>query len=87
MAFAANKGQDKPLKYPTIFSSADVAIVTKVDLAVAVEFSWEAAYNNIHAVRPDMRVFRLSSRTGDGMQPYLEFLAARLAELRQATTV
>jgi hydrogenase nickel incorporation protein HypB len=84
---SVTEGEDKPLKYPTIFNSADVAVVTKADLAAAVEFSWETAYNNIQAVRPGMRVFRLSAKTGNGMQPYLEFLAARLAELRQATTV
>ena len=81
---SVTEGEDKPLKYPTIFNSADVAIVTKTDLAAAVEFDWDAAYGNIQAVRPGMRVFRLSSKTGEGMEEYLEFLAARLAELRCA---
>jgi hydrogenase nickel incorporation protein HypB len=48
---SVTEGEDKPLKYPTIFNSADVAIVTKADLAVAVEFDWESAYRNIQAVR------------------------------------
>jgi hydrogenase nickel incorporation protein HypB len=81
---SVTEGEDKPLKYPTIFNSADVAIVTKIDLAEAVEFSWEAAYKNIQAVRPGMPVFRLSSKTGEGMGEYLKFLAAHLLELRQA---
>jgi hydrogenase nickel incorporation protein HypB len=84
---SVTEGEDKPLKYPTIFNSADVAVVTKTDLAAAVEFDWDAAYGNIQAVRPGMRVFRLSSKTGDGMEEYLAFLAARLAELRSATAV
>lgn len=84
---SVTEGEDKPLKYPTIFNSADVAIVTKTDLADAVEFNWDAAYGNIQAVRPGMRVFRLSSKTGAGMEEYLEFLAARLAEVRSATAV
>ncbi len=62
---SVTEGEDKPLKYPTIFNSADVAIVTKTDLAEAVEFNWDAAYGNIQAVRPGMRVFRLSAKTGD----------------------
>lgn len=41
MLLSVSEGEDKPLKYPTIFNSADVAIVTKADLAVAVEFDWE----------------------------------------------
>lgn len=84
---SVTEGEDKPLKYPTIFNSADVAIVTKTDLSSAVEFNWDTAYGNIQAVRPGMRVFRLSSKTGEGMGEYLEFLASRLAELRSATAV
>jgi hydrogenase nickel incorporation protein HypB len=84
---SVTEGEDKPLKYPTIFNSADVAIVTKTDLADAVEFNWNAAYGNIQRVRPGMRVFRLSSKTGEGIEEYLDFLAARLAELRSATAV
>jgi hydrogenase nickel incorporation protein HypB len=84
---SVTEGEDKPLKYPTIFNSADMAVVTKVDLAAAVEFSWETAYRNIQAVRPGMRVFQLSAKTGDGMQVFLEFLLTRLTELRQAAPV
>jgi hydrogenase nickel incorporation protein HypB len=74
---SVTEGEDKPLKYPTIFNSADVAVVTKVDLAEAVEFSWETVLSNIQAVRPGMPVFRLSAKTGEGMEEYFNFLAAR----------
>src|ERR1700688_4711816 len=65
---SVTEGEDKPLKYPTIFNSADVAIVTKMDLAEAVEFDWHTAYNNIQAVRPGMQVFKLSAKSGEGME-------------------
>src|SRR3984893_15040582 len=81
---SVTEGEDKPLKYPTIFNSADVAIVTKMDLAAAVEFSWKTAYDNIQAVRPGMPVLKLSAKTGEGVEEYLRFLAARL---RQAAAV
>jgi hydrogenase nickel incorporation protein HypB len=81
---SVTEGEDKPLKYPTIFNSADVAVVTKTDLAAAVEFNWDAAFGNIQAVRPGMRVFRLSAKTGEGMEEYLQYLGTRLAELRSA---
>jgi hydrogenase nickel incorporation protein HypB len=84
---SATEGEDKPLKYPTIFNSADIAVVSKFDLAEAVEFNWETAYNNIQAVRPGMPVFRLSAKTGIGMDEYLNFLATRLAELRHTAKV
>jgi hydrogenase nickel incorporation protein HypB len=75
---AVTEGEDKPLKYPTIYNSADIAVVTKMDLAAAVEFDWTAAYGNIQAVRPGMRVFKLSTKNGDGLREFLEFLAAHL---------
>ena len=84
---SVTEGEDKPLKYPTIFNSADVAIVTKMDLAAAVEFNWDIAYSNIQAVRPGMQVFRVSAKTGEGMEDYLSFLSASLAQLRPAASV
>jgi hydrogenase nickel incorporation protein HypB len=84
---SVTEGEDKPLKYPTIFNSADVAVVTKMDLAAAVEFDWHSAYGNIQAVRPGMRVFKLSAKSGDGMGQYLDFLTACRNELRAATAV
>jgi hydrogenase nickel incorporation protein HypB len=84
---SVTEGEDKPLKYPTIFNSADVAIVTKADLAAAVEFDWETAHRNIQAVRPGMQVFKLSAKTGEGMGDYLKFLVAHLIELRQTAAV
>ena len=79
---SVTEGEDKPLKYPTIFNSADVAVVTKMDLAPAAEFDWAAAYGNIQAVRPGMQVFKVSAKTGEGMQDFLHLLAARRDELR-----
>jgi hydrogenase nickel incorporation protein HypB len=84
---SVTEGEDKPLKYPTIFNSADVAVVTKLDLAAAVVFDWETAFNNIQAVRPGMQVFKVSAKTGESMENFLQFLAARLSELRSAPTV
>ncbi|MBV9766259.1 MAG: hydrogenase nickel incorporation protein HypB [Acidobacteriaceae bacterium] len=72
---SVTEGEDKPLKYPTIFNSADVAVLTKIDLADAVEFDWTAAQNNIQAARPGMRMIPVSSKTGEGMQEWLQFLS------------
>ncbi|MFZ0292041.1 MAG: hydrogenase nickel incorporation protein HypB [Candidatus Sulfotelmatobacter sp.] len=84
---SVTEGEDKPLKYPTIFNSADVAMVTKMDLAPAVEFDWQAAYGNIQAVRPGMLVLKLSAKTGEGMNGYLDFLKKRLNESRMAEVI
>src|SRR5262249_54216595 len=72
--FSVTEGEDKPLKYPTIFNTADVAVITKIDLAAAVEFDSVAAHANIAAVRPGMRIFEVSAKTSQGLGSFLEFL-------------
>ena len=86
---SVTEGEDKPLKYPTIFNSADLAVITKMDLAEAVEFNSSVARANIQAVRPGMRVFELSTKSGEGMRDYFDFLAASLTQMRtpQSQTV
>jgi hydrogenase nickel incorporation protein HypB len=79
---SVTEGEDKPLKYPTIFNSADVAVITKNELSQAVEFDWEAARKGIESVRPGMQIFRLSAKTGEGMEDYLQFLTQQLADHR-----
>src|SRR5579859_3323367 len=79
---SVTEGEDKPLKYPTIFNSADVAVISKNELAPVLEFEWETARKSIESVRPGMRIFRLSAKTGEGMDKYLEFLCQRLTEQR-----
>lgn len=71
---SVTEGEDKPLKYPTIFNSADVTVVTKMDLARAVDFDENLADANIQAVRPGMLVLKLSAKTGKGMDEFLKFL-------------
>lgn len=64
---SATEGEDKPLKYPTIFNTADVAMITKLDLADAAGFDLELARRNIQRVRPGMMIMEISARTGRGM--------------------
>ncbi|HLJ48702.1 MAG TPA: hydrogenase nickel incorporation protein HypB [Bryobacteraceae bacterium] len=80
---SVTEGEDKPLKYPTIFNSADVAIITKKDLAEAVEFDREAALANIAVVRPGMQVFEVSAKTGRGLKHWVEYLAAQRKNCRR----
>src|SRR5499427_9573502 len=59
---SVTEGEDKPLKYPTIFNTADIAVVTKIDLAQAVGFDREALLRNIERVRPGLEVLEVSAR-------------------------
>src|SRR5246127_1973258 len=79
---SVTEGEDKPLKYPTIFNTADVAVITKTDLAAAVEFDLAAAERSIQSVRPGMQIFQASAKTGEAMETYLDFLARCLTEQR-----
>ena len=69
------EGEDKPLKYPTIFSGADLAVLTKMDLAEAAGFDREEALHNIQEVRPGLEVLETSARSGLGMEGWLDRLA------------
>ncbi len=75
--FSVTEGEDKPLKYPTIFNSADIAVITKIDLAAAVECDLAAAHRNILAVRPGMQILEVSVKTGQGFQDWLALLEQR----------
>ena len=77
------EGEDKPLKYPTIFNTADVAVLSKIDLAEAVSFDRDAALASVESVRPGMRTIALSARTGEGMAEYLGLLESGLLASRE----
>lgn len=72
---SVTEGEDKPLKYPTIFNTADVAVITKSDLAEAVGFDRAEARRSLAAVRPDLPILEASARTGEGLSSWLALLA------------
>jgi hydrogenase nickel incorporation protein HypB len=71
---SVTEGEDKPLKYPGLFNSSDIALLTKMDLASACEFDRQAALDNLQSVRPGMRVIETSAKTGAGMDDWFRFL-------------
>jgi hydrogenase nickel incorporation protein HypB len=71
---STTEGEDKPLKYPPMFHSAHVAIVTKSDLVVAAGFDREVALANLRRVSHHAEIFELSAKTGAGMKAWLDFL-------------
>jgi hydrogenase nickel incorporation protein HypB len=73
---SVTEGEDKPLKYPNIFNSADIAIITKMDIAEACEFDLATATANIQSVRPGMRILTTSAKSGTGMDAWLACLAS-----------
>ena len=69
------EGDDKPIKYPSIFAKSDVVILNKVDLMELVDFDRATFYATLYALNPDASVFELSSRTGVGVAAWVGWLA------------
>jgi hydrogenase nickel incorporation protein HypB len=80
---ATTEGEDKPLKYPPVFSGADVVVVNKTDLAAAAGFDREAALRNIRRTAPKAAVLEVSAKTGAGMEAWYALLEKRLAAARK----
>ena len=76
---SVTEGEDKPLKYPTMFNSADAAVITKIDIAAPCGFDRDLALRNINEIRPGIRIFETSAKTGAGMEEWLEYLAEERA--------
>lgn len=68
----ATEGEDKPLKYPVLFKSSHVVVVSKIDLAEACEFDLPSALQNIASVAPQARVFVTSAKSGEGLAGWFD---------------
>ncbi|MGD0262966.1 MAG: hydrogenase nickel incorporation protein HypB [Verrucomicrobiota bacterium] len=77
---SVTEGEDKPLKYPPIFQSADVVLISKIDLAQACGHDRDTALANIRRVAPKARVFETSAKTGQGLDAWREFLLQQQRE-------
>jgi hydrogenase nickel incorporation protein HypB len=77
--FSVTEGEDKPLKYPHMFSAADVLLLSKTDLVPHVRFDLDRAVANALTVNPHLEVFRVSSYTGDGLPQWYAWLRGELA--------
>jgi len=83
---SVTEGEDKPKKYPPIFHNADAVVLTKMDLADAVEFDREAALANVRDVAPAARIIEVSAKTGEGMEEWFAYLEECL-EAKRAIAV
>ena len=76
---SVTEGEDKPLKYPALFSSADAVVINKSDLAEATGFDRRSAIANLQATAPQAELFELSARTGEGIEALIRWLDAQPA--------
>ncbi len=73
------EGEDKPFKYPPIFKSADLVLLTKTDLAEASGFDRDAVLSAVSRVAPQAGLLEISSRTGSGLEAWFDYLAGLTA--------
>ena len=83
---SVTEGEDKPRKYPPIFNTADLAVITKIDLSGAADYEQALACRYLEEVRPGLDVFHVSAKSGHGMEGWLRRLEAGLSQKRTATS-
>ena len=81
MVYSVTEGEEKPLKYPLMFRSADLVLVNKVDLLEHLDFDLEQFLGNLDAVNPDVRPILTSARTGQGVDEWCDWLGQRLENI------
>ncbi|NBZ88263.1 hydrogenase nickel incorporation protein HypB [Stagnihabitans tardus] len=77
---SVTEGEDKPLKYPDMFTASRLAILTKVDLAPHCDVDLDLYEANLRRVNPQIEILKLSSRTGEGMAAWLAWLKAQMGD-------
>ena len=81
MVYSVTEGEEKPLKYPLMFRSADLVLVNKVDLLEHLDFNLEQFLGNLDAVNPGVRSILTSARTGQGVDEWCDWLGQRLEDV------
>lgn len=76
---SVTEGEDKPLKYPDMFTVSEIALLNKVDLAPYCDVDLDLYEANLRRINPGIEIIRISARTGEGMEAWVEWLRNRLA--------
>ena len=82
MILSVPEGDDKPLKYPLMFTVSDVLLVNKTDTAPIFDFDMERLTSHVHALNPEMKIFPVSAKTGEGFEAVASYLESRIRERR-----
>ena len=80
---STTEGEDKPLKYPSIFFKSELMILTKIDLLPYVPFKSNVAKENARRVHPQMEILEVSSTTGEGLDAWMNWITARQRKAKE----
>ena len=78
MILSVPEGSDKPLKYPKMFTKVDVLIISKTDALSVFDFDFESLEKSVKQLNPDIRIFPLSAKTGEGMDAWCDYLLEKI---------
>jgi hydrogenase nickel incorporation protein HypB len=76
---SVTEGEDKPIKYPLMFRVCDAALVNKIDLLPYLDLTGDAVWQSIRQVHPDMPIFNISAKTGEGFDDWVDWLTRQVA--------
>ena len=83
MILSVPEGDDKPLKYPLMFSICDVVLINKIDTKSVFEFDDNAVVERIKKLNPNAEIFFISARTGEGVKDWCDWLRKQIQEWNQ----
>lgn len=83
MILSVPEGDDKPLKYPLMFSTCQALVVNKIDYMQLAEFDLDLLRQRVRALNPAMEIFPVSCRTGEGLQAWVRWLTQRVQEFKK----
>lgn len=79
VVISVTEGEDKPLKYPFMFQTSHLCIINKSDLLPYVDFKTEEVIKHAHSVNPDLEFISVSSKTGEGMNLWFDWILRQKA--------
>ena len=83
MILSITEGDDKPLKYPLMFETSDALVISKIDALPYFNFDMEKCIERARRLNPDIKVFPLSAKTGEGMQAWIDYLHQEIRNWRE----
>ena len=82
MILSVPEGDDKPLKYPPMFAMADVLLISKIDVLEHFDFDMDACKMRAKNLNPNIEIFPISAKTGEGIEPWVEWLKTETLKIQ-----
>jgi len=76
------EGDDKPYKYPTMFTEADVVLINKIDLLPYLDFDMTSFTKAVSGLNPEVKIFQVSCKTGQGLEGWVSWLEEQIKEIK-----